>query len=130
MTRFLAKEDSAKRESLIPVAFYHHVMRGYFYGEKELIGFIHGSSRIGDDPISDVILFSGISEVLHYGLKKYGRKDSWQLVEDGEQRYFDAFMRHAQAQGELDSESGLAHWKHAACNLMFIWWFNAQKEVR
>ena len=64
----------------------------------------------------------GICEVLTFGAKEYG-ENSWQNVENGENRYYAAAMRHllAYRKGEKkDAESGLSHLYHVACNMMFL----------
>jgi len=70
----------------------------------------------------------GVGEVLTFGAKKY-EADSWQNVEDAENRYYGAVMRHlvAYRKGEeTDPESGLSHLKHAACNIMFLLHFEEE----
>ena len=62
-----------------------------------------------------------IADVREYGVKKYKAKDNWKCVE--KERYVDALYRHwlAYIDGEMvDSESGIEHIKHVACNLAFI----------
>lgn len=71
----------------------------------------------------------GIGEVLTFGAKKY-TANSWQDVEDAENRYYAAALRHLMAyrKGETaDEESGLSHLKHVACNLMFLLHFEEEK---
>lgn len=63
-----------------------------------------------------------VNRVLMHGAQKYG-EGNWRAVEDAEQRYFNAAMRHMHAwlNGECsDDESGLPHLAHAACSLMFM----------
>lgn len=62
--------------------------------------------------------------VLEFGAKKY-YEESWKLVENGRQRYYDAAMRHMEQWwgGErYDKETGLHHLAHATCNLFFLMW--------
>lgn len=63
-----------------------------------------------------------ISEVRAYGNKKYGSSDNWKTVEM--RRYVDALLRHAlefvDNHESVDSESGIPHYKHMACNMAFI----------
>ncbi len=63
-----------------------------------------------------------IAEVREYGVKKYGSNESWKQVEV--ERYVDALLRHVHAFAEdrhsKDQESGIEHYKHAACNLAFL----------
>jgi len=70
-----------------------------------------------------------ILEVLEFGAKKYA-PDNWKKVEDGEQRYLDAMLRHTMShmKGELvDEESGLPHMAHAGCCLLFLLHFMKEK---
>lgn len=63
-----------------------------------------------------------IAEVRMYGNKKYGDPNNWKTVEL--RRYVNALLRHMLAFYENyeseDKESGIAHYKHAACNMAFI----------
>lgn len=62
-----------------------------------------------------------IVKVREYGVKKYGTEDGWQNVPRID--YLDASMRHLTAMmkgEENDSESGLPHAAHLACNAMFL----------
>ena len=63
-----------------------------------------------------------IARVRSYGIKKYGKAESWKQVEI--ERYRDATFRHFMAyldnpQG-ADEESGLPHLSHLACNVAFL----------
>ena len=72
----------------------------------------------------------GVGEVLTHGAQKYSA-NSWQNVEDAENRYYAALLRHILAwrAGEaVDKESGLSHLKHAACNLMFLLHFEQENK--
>ena len=74
----------------------------------------------------------GVGEVLTFGAAKYG-PNNWQNVEDAEDRYYAAALRHLMAwrRGEVvDEESGLSHLKHAATNIMFLLHFETSQEVR
>ena len=63
-----------------------------------------------------------IAEVREYGNRKYGDPENWRQVEAG--RYIDALYRHLLAMVDdptsVDSESGIAHYKHVACNIAFL----------
>ena len=63
-----------------------------------------------------------IEEVRRYGNKKYGDPENWRTVEL--RRYVNALLRHTLAFVEdydsRDEESGIAHYKHMACNMAFI----------
>lgn len=63
-----------------------------------------------------------VGEVLTYGAEKY-EPNNWQKVEDAENRYYAAALRHLMAyrKGEkIDPESGISHLKHVATNIMFL----------
>lgn len=63
-----------------------------------------------------------LAMVLTFGAKKYA-PDNWRLVENPEQRYIAAAMRHINAyrSGEInDPETGLPHLAHAMCCLAFL----------
>ena len=63
-----------------------------------------------------------VARVLTFGAKKYSR-GNWAHVENSDERYMDAALRHLNAhrRGEkTDSETGENHLAHAICCLMFI----------
>lgn len=63
-----------------------------------------------------------VAKVLTFGAQKY-EIDNWKYVENGEQRYKNAAMRHLNdyMKGEkFDQETGLNHLAHAICCLMFM----------
>lgn len=63
-----------------------------------------------------------VAEVLTFGAQKY-EAHSWRSVENGEERYDDAKLRHMfkDAMGEVDdSESTIEHLAHECCNLLFL----------
>ena|SRR3990167_10343526 len=67
-----------------------------------------------------------VVKVLTLGADKYGR-GNWKLVKGGEDRYFNACLRHLAALrvGERsDPETGLNHYSHAICSLLFAFWHN------
>ena len=67
-------------------------------------------------------IIKDIAEVRMYGNQKYGSSDSWKSVNI--ERYVDALLRHTlefvNDINSVDSESGIYHYKHMACNLAFI----------
>lgn len=70
-----------------------------------------------------------IVDVLTFGARKYG-PNQWQTVEDAENRYFAALMRHLVAWRSgrsFDRESSLRHLGHAGCCLLFLMWFEDQR---
>ena len=61
-----------------------------------------------------------VAQVMAHGAKRYG-ENSWQKVEG--RRYEAAMLRHYAAYkcgGTVDSDSGLLHLAHMACNAIFI----------
>jgi hypothetical protein len=75
----------------------------------------------------DLIPYSCIQElakVYTYGAKKYS-DNTWQKVEDFDNRYWSALQRHLVAwrEGEVcDQESGLRHLSHALWNVVALLW--------
>ena len=65
-----------------------------------------------------------VVKVLTAGSKKYS-DENWKKIDNIQDRYFSAAMRHmtAQRNGEvLDKETGLPHLSHAICCLLFMAW--------
>lgn len=63
-----------------------------------------------------------IADIFTFGAEKYA-PNSWQGIEDAQNRYYAALMRHLQAwrMGEIvDSESGRPHLAHVMVNAMFL----------
>lgn len=68
-----------------------------------------------------VSLIKAVAEVREYGCRKYHDPENWRQVE--RERYENALYRHwlAYLNGEItDSESGLPHLWHLACNVAFL----------
>ena len=67
-------------------------------------------------------IIEAVGRVRTYGVQKYGQRESWREVEP--ERYKDALMRHLCAYlrnpAAVDSESGLKHLEHIACNVAFL----------
>lgn len=63
-----------------------------------------------------------VVKVLDYGAKKYA-PDNWKHVDNAEDRYFAAAMRHLLARRKgfrRDSQSRKLHLAHATCCLLFL----------
>lgn len=63
-------------------------------------------------------------KVLTHGAKKYGA-NNWKDVENLRERYYSALLRHLVAwrKGQrCDPETGLHHFGHIMCCLLFIYW--------
>ena len=71
-----------------------------------------------------------IEKVRSFGVKKYHDPDNWKQVEM--ERYHQALLRHTMAVWDdvnaRDSESGLLHLSHIACNVAFLLEMMKQKE--
>ena len=70
-----------------------------------------------------------VVKVLTFGAKKY-KAENWRYVPRGRARYTDAALRHLAAIGKgeaLDSETGLSHYAHAICSLLFAFWHSRRK---
>lgn len=67
-------------------------------------------------------IIRAIAQVRMYGTDKYGDKDNWRKV--SAERYRDAAYRHWLSYLEnpfgVDTESGLPHLWHLACNIAFL----------
>ena len=67
-------------------------------------------------------IIKDVAEVRMYGNKKYKDPDNWKSVDV--RRYIDALLRHTlefvRELNSVDDESGIAHYKHMACNMAFI----------
>ena len=78
-----------------------------------------GKMRISLVPLQ---IISDIAEVREYGIAKYKDPDNWRRVDV--ERYANALFRHFAAflrdPRSEDAESGIAHYKHMACNMAFI----------
>lgn len=75
-------------------------------------------------------LIEKIVEVYHFGSLKYA-PNTWKGLDDGENRYRAALLRHlvAHEKGDLrDSESGLLHAAHLAWNAIALLYFAIEKE--
>lgn len=82
----------------------------------------------GTKPRMDLLIdgcpnaLEAVASVLTFGAQKYA-DNNWHKVANGKSRYKAALMRHltAAARGEeFDSETGMSHLAHAACNALFI----------
>ena len=73
-------------------------------------------SLIPPNALEDVV------KVLTFGAKKYA-PDNWKYLDNAKRRYFAAAMRHMWAAwrgSPPDVETGLSHWAHAICCVMFL----------
>lgn len=72
-----------------------------------------------------------VIDVLEHGAAKYG-VDNWQKVDDAKNRYYNALHRHVSAWWEdgekVDPDTGKHHLAHAACNVLFLLWFELNEK--
>lgn len=77
-------------------------------------------------PITEI---EEVVKILTFGAKKYA-DNNWQIVPNARERYYAALMRHVvlYRKGEqIDPESGVSHLAHAMCNMVFLMWFDNNK---
>lgn len=81
----------------------------------------------GEKPRMALLPFEALEEIakiLTFGAKKYA-PNNWQYVDNAMERYENALLRHLAAihKGEeFDTESGLSHYGHAGCCMLFMIW--------
>jgi Domain of unknown function (DUF5664) len=80
------------------------------------------------------LALQGVVAVLTFGAKKYAA-DSWQGVENAEERYRDALYRHLASIEQygllsVDDESGLLHIYHVATNALFLSHFATKRATK
>ncbi len=96
--------------------------QGYSYRNElndQSIKFDNGKPKLSFVPYQ---ICNDIAQIREHGVEKYKTIDGWKNV--SLDRYIDALLRHIHAFAEdntgLDNDSGIEHYKHAACNLAFI----------
>lgn len=97
----------------------------------EKVGLKDDKGKLRFDLITPGCL-TGLAEVLTYGAHKY-KPNSWQNVEDAENKHYAALLRHLVAwrSGEVyDSETNLSHIKHILTNAMFLLYQEERNDKR
>lgn len=108
-----------------PRAHTEFVVSEYVAPAEDCLAAITGTKHDHGKPILGAVpphAELAVGRVLTFGSNKYAR-GNWDKVEDHENRYMDAALRHLNAhrRGELtDSESGESHLAHAACCILFM----------
>ncbi|UDQ99260.1 dATP/dGTP diphosphohydrolase domain-containing protein [Lentisphaerota bacterium WC36G] len=83
-------------------------------------------------------LLTGVVKILTFGAKKYDR-NSWQNLDNGSERYFNALIRHLTAMQDetgninlnaLDPESNHPHLWHVQTNAIFLEHFRQKAEIK
>jgi len=95
---------------------------------EETVGLKYDQEKLRWD-LLPIEVIEEVVKVLTMGAKKY-KDNNWQLVENGNERYYAAAMRHItewRKGNKIDEESGLNHLSHAMCNLVFLMWLDKQK---
>lgn len=95
---------------------------------KSEIGLKYDTGKIRYD-LYPIDAYEGCTKVLTFGAAKYA-PNNWRLVDDAQNRYYSALIRHLNAQKNhvdnggkglaLDDETGLPHLDHAQCCLVFL----------
>lgn len=80
------------------------------------------------------LALAAVVQVLAFGARKYAA-DSWQNVENAEERYLDAMYRHLHSISvhgfySRDPETGLLEWAHVACNALFLCHFAVKNDTK
>ncbi|CAB5195132.1 hypothetical protein UFOVP176_62 [uncultured Caudovirales phage] len=73
-----------------------------------------------------------VVKVLEFGSKKYA-PNNWQYVDNADERYWNAAMRHLIAyktESTNDSETGLSHLAHAICCMLFLQHLNNENNAK
>ena len=88
-------------------------------------GFVKYDTEKDDPTLVEPSFITGVAHILTLGARKYS-PDNWKKCEEPV-TYEKSLMRHIYAYlgGEKnDPETGKSHLLHAACNLMFLYWFD------
>lgn len=70
-------------------------------------------------PMSSI---KAVAELMTKALEKYPDKDNWKKIDNGEERYLNALLRHLEAIQEgidIDEETGLPHAYAVGTNALF-----------
>jgi hypothetical protein len=129
---YYAKKDDKDKEPyhLIPEICFREVRRStpkYVWAQamRDAVAGLEGRN-------SSFVWQAEVLEVLKYGLKKYGEENSWQKVDNAQDRYSAALVRHAldveDSDEGIDPESGISHVNHMLCNMLFLLWFEIQED--
>lgn len=89
----------------------------------------HDKGKVRHD-LTHTMWIDAIGAVLTFGAEKY-EPNGWMAVPDAPSRYYSAAMRHLLAWkggARTDEESGLHHLAHAAVNVLFLLWFDSERD--
>lgn len=99
-------------------------------GTKEGIKYDNGKPTVGEMIKDFAPAIREVARVWKFGADKY-EKSNWQKLEDAENRYTNALVRHLLAEEEnmFDDESHLLHASHVAWNALARLWFILRKKA-
>lgn len=80
------------------------------------IKFDDNKPRLADFLLDFKDIFLELAKVYEFGTNKYGRQN-WKAVENGEERFTNAMIRHLFKDG-VDDETGINHQTHVAYNAL------------
>ena len=66
-----------------------------------------------------------LCKIYEFGRNKYGL-GNWQQLENGQERFDNALMRHFLKEG-LDDETNVSHVAHVAFNALMVLWYDLHK---
>ena len=69
-----------------------------------------------------------LCKIYEFGTNKYG-EGNWKKVENGENRFKNAMMRHFLSNRRYDQETGFLETAHVAYNALMILWFELQERA-
>lgn len=67
-----------------------------------------------------------LCKIYEFGTNKYG-VGNWKKVEDGENRFKNALIRHFLSNKKYDYETGVLETAHVAYNALMVLWFELQR---
>lgn len=69
-----------------------------------------------------------LCKIYEFGTNKYG-EGNWKKVENGENRFKNALIRHFLSDKKYDDETGVLETAHVAYNALMILWFELQERA-
>ena len=85
-----------------------------------------GKPKLADMLICFKDVLPELCKIYEFGVNKYG-EGNWKLVENGEQRFKNALIRHFVSNTEFDEETGCLESAHIAYNALMVLWFELQR---
>lgn len=69
-----------------------------------------------------------LCKIYEFGTNKYG-ESNWKKVENGENRFKNALIRHFLSNKKYDDETGVLETAHVAYNALMVLWFELQERA-